>query len=233
MLVAVAQGNAAVVSSNLVNDDPLFFDGGIAPSLVTTGQSSLVSVTGTTPSNGFPLGGVNDGTAVGFSLPTTDINSLTFFDGLNGGPATITFQFDQGYDLTSISSLCGWGDTYFGSQLFSVLIETGSSGVFNLLGNYGETPYTPPAPLGFPEVVDHGFAVLTTVTDSSPGAVFASNVTGIRFVYSDPYPGIGSLNGTVIREISVNGIASVPEPASAVLLLFGGMAACSRRRRRS
>ena len=224
------QTDAAVFSSSAVNDDPLFFDSGITPSLVTTGQSSLVSINGTTPSLGFPLGGVNNGSAVGSSGGTMDINTLTFFDNLNAGSATVTFQLDQAYDITGIASLAGWGDTYFGSQLFSVLLETSNSGIFNSIGNFGVTPYTPPVPDGFPGVVDHGFATLTTITDDDTG-IIASNVTGIRLVYSDPYPTIGSLNGTVIREISVNGVASVPEPASTLLFALGGMAAFSRRRR--
>ena len=72
--------------------------------------------------------------------------------------------------------------------------------------------------------------MLTTVTDDNTG-IIASNVTGIRFVYTDPYPSIPSLNGTVIREISVFGTATVLEPASCMLVALAGMAAFTRRRR--
>ncbi|MDB6077247.1 MAG: hypothetical protein JWO82_994 [Akkermansiaceae bacterium] len=233
LLLAAAgiQAHAAVISTNTVNDDPLFFDASIAPSLVTNGQASLASLTGTTPTAGFPLGGVNNGSAVGASLPTADVNSLTFFDGLNSGTATVTFQLSQGYDITSISSIAGWGDTYFGSQSFAVLLETGSSGTFTSIGNFGVSAYTPTAPPGFPEVVDFGFSTRATLTDDSPGGVIASNVTGIRLVYSDPYPTIPQYNGTVIREISVTGTPAVPEAGSCLLGLMGGAAALARRRR--
>ncbi len=230
VLAAVAsQANAALISSNLVNDDPLFFDSSISASLVTAGQSSLVSLTGTTPSNGFALGGVNNGTAVGFSLGTTDQNTLTFFDGLNAGAATVTFQLDRGYNITSISSIAGWGDTYFGSQQFTVQLEIASSGTFATLGSFGVSAYTPPAPVGNPEVSDNGFATLTTITENTTG-IIASNVTGIRFLYTDPYPSIPQFNGTVIREISVVG-SPTPEPSTALMLTLGSVAAFVRRRR--
>ncbi len=229
LAAAACQANAAVISSSSVNDDPVFFDPSIVPSLITTGQSSLLSVSGTTPSLGFPLGGVNNGSAVGFSGGTMDQNTLTFYENLST-PATITFQLNQGYNITSIRSLAGWGDTYFGSQLFSVSLETASSGIFVPIGNFGETPYTGTPPPGFPAVTDFGFSVLTTITDNGTG-VIANNVTGIRFVYTDPYPGIPSLNGTVIRELSVFGTATVPEPTSCLLVALGGIAISARRRR--
>lgn len=229
LAAAACQANAAVISSSTVSNDPVFFDSSIASSLITTGQSSLLSVSGTTPSLGFPLGGVNNGSAVGFSGGTMNQSTLTFYENL-GAPATITFQLNQGYNITSIKSLAGWGDTYFGSQLFSVALEIASSGIFVPLGNFGETPYTPVAPPGFPEVTDFGFSVLTTISDNGTG-VIASNVTGVQFVFTDPYPGIPSLNGTVIRELSVFGTATVPETSSCLLIALGGIAMSSRRRR--
>ena len=64
-------------------------------------------------------------------------------------------------------------------------------------------------------VADDAFAVLTTITDDS--GIIASNVTGVRFEFFDPYPSIGSLNGTVIRELSITGSA-VPEPSTCSLM---------------
>ena len=202
----VCQAGANVVSLSEVNDDPTFFDSSVVTSLITTGQSSLSAVTGTVPT-GFPLGGLNNGSA-----NAANTNTLTYYDGL--GTATITFTLSQGYDISSISALCGWGDSYFGSHLFSVLLETGGSGNFTSIGNFGQTPYTGTPPVGYPAVLDSGFAVRTTVTDNGAGSIIARNVTSIRFVFTDPYPGIPSLNGTVIRELSAFGTATVPTATS-------------------
>ena len=205
------QANAGVVSSTEVNDDPVFFDSSIATSLITTGQSSLASVIGTSPEGGvgggFNLNGLNNGSV------TTGANTLTYYDHLNtNGPATITFQLSQGYNITSIAALAGWGDSYFGSQKFSVLLETNSSGIFNSIGDFGVSAYTGTPPPGNPAVLDGGFSTKTTITDDGVGGVIASNVTGIRFVYSDPYPDLSDNNGTVIRELSVFGTPSGPPP---------------------
>ena len=93
-------------------------------------------------------------------------------------------------------------------------LETGGSGTYTAIGNFGQTPYTGTPPAGFPAVLDSGFSVRTTVTDNGSSGIIANNVTGIRFVFTDPYPGIPTLNGTVIRELSVFGTATVPVPTS-------------------
>ncbi len=209
LFAAVAcQVHADVISSSTVNDDPAHFDSWIVPSLITAGQSSLSYMTGTTPTL-FPLGGVNNGSA------GADTNTLTYYGGL--GSATISFRLTKGYDITRIAALCGWGDSYFGSHAFSVLLETGSSGNYTSIGSFGQKAYTPTAPSGFPQVVDSGFSILTTITDNGTG-VIASNVTGIKFVFTAPYIDIPSINGTVIRELSVFGTATDPVPASAAVV---------------
>ena len=166
LFAAVAcQVHADVISSSTVNDDPAHFDSWIVPSLITAGQSSLSYMTGTTPTL-FPLGGVNNGSA------GADTNTLTYYGGL--GSATISFRLTKGYDITRIAALCGWGDSYFGSHAFSVLLETGSSGNYTSIGSFGQKAYTPTAPSGFPQVVDSGFSILTTITDNGTGVIPAT-----------------------------------------------------------
>ncbi|MES2660957.1 MAG: hypothetical protein V4689_20190 [Verrucomicrobiota bacterium] len=196
--------HATVVGTSTVNDDPFAFDSSIAASLITTGQPSLAAVSGTTPTSGFALAGVNNGSAVNGTTST-----VTFYNTLNTTPATITFTLTQGYDITSIAALCGWGDSYFGSHFFSVQVEIGGSGTYTSIGNFGQKAYTPTAPAGFPQVTDHGFSIRTNITENTSG-IIASNVTGIRFIFTDPYTDIPSINGTVIRELSVLGTATVP-----------------------
>lgn len=208
LLATVAcQAHADVVSVSEVNDDPTYFDSAVTTSLITAGQSSLSYMTGNTPTGGFPLSGVNDGLAI-----NGDTNTLTYYDGL--GSATVTFRLTQGYDITSIAALSGWVNAYFGSHSFSVLLETGSSGIYTSIGIFGQRAYTPTAPSGFPEVTDNGFSIRTTITDDGVGGVIASNVTGIKFVFTDPYPDIPTINGIVIRELSVVGTATDPVPTS-------------------
>lgn len=234
LLAAGSHAGAAVISTNVVNESATFFDSAIVSSLITTGQSSLVSVSvlGPVSSAPFTAVGLNNGSAIGSTGGTTVAGTLTFFTPLNGAGATntVTFQLDQGYDITSISSLAGWGDSYLGSQLFDLYLEIGSSGSYGLVGSYGTTPFTGTPVPGFPSVVDDGFSVLTTITDNSIPGIIAGNVTGVRFIYKDPYPALNT-SGTLIRELSVVGVATVPEPSFFALALLGGIAACARRRR--
>lgn len=214
LVLTVTPAHAAVVQTIQVDDSNTAFDAGVSTSL-----TSLATVTASTPTGG-SAAGLSDG------IGAEDLANAMYFRRLDTSFATITFNLDQAYDLTSISSLTGWGGAYFGSQIFTVSIETGSSGTFNQLvnplvsnpvgaGNFGTTPYLAPGAAGFPVVADDAFAVLTTITDDS--GIIASNVTGVRFEFFDPYPSIGSLNGTVIRELSITGSA-VPEPSTCSLM---------------
>jgi hypothetical protein len=158
--------------------------------------------------------------------------------------ATITFDLDQAYNITSISALTGWPAGYFGSQIYTVSLEIGNSGTYTQLvnpspefgiaaGKFGTTPYIG-GNGGYPNVADAGFAVLSTITDNA--GTIANNVTGVRFIFSDPYPTLGNggttLNGTVIRELSIAGTA-VPEPSSMLLSGFGLLSGLLIRRRKS
>ncbi|MDA7881611.1 hypothetical protein N9A94_04835 [Akkermansiaceae bacterium] len=231
LALTATSAHAAVVQTIQVDGNPAAFDGAVTTSLTTLATASAPA-----PSAGNTLG-LSDGTASGFTVPDLSTSS-TWYNGLNAGAATITFTLDQAYNITSISSLTGWSAGYFGSQIFTLSLETGGSGTFTQLvnplasnpvgaGNFGTTPYITPGVAGFPVVIDDGFAVLTTITDDS--GTIAGNVTAVRFEFSDPYSGIGSLNGTVIRELSITGTA-VPEPSVALLGLFGILGSMRRRR---
>jgi PEP-CTERM motif len=225
---------AAITSVNQTNGSSSFYDSGITTSLVSTGQSSLASVSASTP-QGFTIAGLNDGTA-----STSGAGDTWYYQNTGTMPATITFQLSAGYDITSIQSLSGWGLTpsdgaYFGSQQFQLSLETGFSGTY--------VPYVNPAVISGPTGIsgyfgystfsgNNTFSTLTTITDDTAGPI-ATNVTGIRFVFVDPYPTTGIPNhGTVIRELSVFGTATaVPEP-STLLATFGGLAGGLLLRRR-
>jgi hypothetical protein len=226
LALAAASSQAAVVQTIQVDDSNTAFDAGVSTSL-----STLATVSASAPTGG-SVTGLSDG------VGAEDLANSMWFNGLNASSATITCTLDQAYNITSITSLTGWNGGYFGSQIFTLSIETGSSGIYNQLlnplasnpvgsGNFGTTPYTPPGVAPFPTVADAGFSVLTTITDDS--GIIASNVTGVRFEFFDPYPSIGSLNGTVIRELSITGTA-IPEPSVAILGLIGSLGLMRRRR---
>lgn len=206
-------------------------DAGVTTSLITTGQSSLAgSPTLSRPTDIFTAAGLNNGTAT-----VADANgTMTFFNNLHISTVSITFALTQAYNITSVVSLAGWQDTFFGSQIFTLYVEQSNSGIYNQLGGaFAATPYTPPAPNPFPEVPNQDFSTRITVFDDSAPHL-ASNVTGIRFIFQDPYPTFnGSPNpfdGTVIRELSVFGTA-VPEPSAALLGASGLLALLGRRGR--
>ncbi len=234
-------GKAAVISSLVINNGTgasggagdAGQDAGVTTSLITTGQSSLSgSPTLSRNPDIFTAAGLTDGTANVGNVNGT----LAFYNDLNVSTATITFNLSGAYNITSIVSLAGWQDTFFGSQIFTLYLEQNSSGTYNQVGGiFSATPFTPPAPPPFPEVPNQDFSTRITVSDDI-GPYLATNVTGVRFIYQDPYPTFNSgagttFNGTVIRELSVFGTA-VPEPAS---VLFGslGLMTLLRRHRKS
>jgi hypothetical protein len=232
-LGSLSLATAAITSTNQTNGNSSFFDGGITTSLVTTGQASLASVSASTP-RGFAVGGLNDGAA-----SATGAGDTWYYQNNGTMPATITFLLTAGYDITSINSLSGWGDNssngaYFGSQQFQVSLETAFSGTFV---NYAN-PEIITGPTGISGYFGYStfsgnntFSTLTTITDTA--GPIATNVTGIRFVFVDPYPTTGIPDhGTVIRELSVFGTATpVPEP-STLLVTFSGLVGVVVQRRR-
>jgi hypothetical protein len=234
-------GQAAVTSSLVINPGTgtghlggtgdAGQDASVTTSLITTGQASLAGPpTLSRPPDIFTTAGLNNGTA---SVADTN-GTLTFFGNMHVASATITFDLSQAYHITSVVSLAGWQDTFFGSQIFTLYIEQNDSGVFNQLGGvFSATPYTPTAPAGFPEVPNQDFSTKVTVFDDS-ATYLATNVTAIRFTFQDPYPtfngGGAPFDGTVIRELSVFGV--VPEPTSAMLGMAGLMMGLCRRKRR-
>lgn len=224
---------AAITSTNQTDGNSSFFDAGITTSLVTTGQASLASVSASTP-QGFTVGGLNDGAA-----SASGAGDTWYYQNTGTMPATITFQLTAGYDLTSIRSLSGWGNgagngAYFGSQQFQIALETGFSGTYVnyanpeiITGPTGISGY-----FGFSTFSGNNtFSTLTTITDTA--GPIATNVTGVRFVFVDPYPTTGIPDhGTVIRELSVFGTATpVPEP-STLMATFSGLVGVLFLRRR-
>jgi hypothetical protein len=218
---AVAQINASY-QANYTSGS--FYDGSIGANLLTTGQSSLGSVSAPTSAlNGtFPTAGLNDGSGAGNA-------NYTYYavSGTSGGtvmPDAITFQLTQGYNITSIDVFSGWSDHNLGEQLFQLMLSI-NGGAFTSFGFF-----TNDASITTGSSASGSY--LTTLTSGS--GPIASDVTGIEFIFSNPDPsggvgavgasqaGGGSSGGTVIHELEAFGTTSVPEPGTCALLAVSG-----------
>ncbi len=219
--------SAAILTLKLNNGSSAgFYDGDIAPNLLTAGQLSLSSVTAPTGEfhTTFPVSGLNDGSAAANG-------NYTYYPAFTGNlgtdetamPTTITFNLSGGYDLSMIQVISGWNDSNLGEQNFDLYLRIGS-GSFVSYGNYQNLN---------PEFNNTSPSAYETSLTSDSGFI-ASNVTGIQFVFMDPGYGInqGGDGGTLIRELQAFGTATtVPEPSAFALLGLAGAGLLTWRRR--
>ena len=174
LVISCIRSHAATTASYEANyTSASFYDSQIGVNLLKTGQSSLqsASVPVGSISGTFPNSGVNDGSG-GAN------NQYTYYgvtDGV-GMPVTITFQLTGGYDISSIKAFSGWSDHNLGAHKFELLLSIGG-GAFTSYGTFtnNATVTTGSSAVG---------SYLTSLTDA--GGLIASNVTGIRFVFSSP-----------------------------------------------
>jgi PEP-CTERM motif len=207
--------NAALVQTNFSNPDQQFYASDVGNSDLINGLTPTVA-TGWNTGNGANPSKLNDGVHGANGVP---VNGAWTFVG-----ATITYDLGVGsgfgYDLSSIQSIASWEGDAYGNQAYTVTIQLVGSSSFTTLATVNNTPFTPGTPTA-------AGSTKTTLTDSS--GILASGVQFIRFTATSA--GASSGGATVYREIDVNGVAAVPEPAS--LGLFGLGALCILRRRRS
>ncbi len=181
------------------------FDSLITSNLIQQGQTSLGSATADTSAlNGtFSSTGLNDGSAAGNA-------NLTYYSAAGSGavmPSTATFQLAASYNITNIQVISGWADHNLGEQTFQVLLSV-AGGAFASIGIFTNNTS-----------IDPGFSGpgswLTTITGGN--GTIATNVTAIKFIFSNPdtsngagnvgtsQAGDGSMGGTVIHELQVFG----------------------------
>lgn len=174
------------------------------------------------------------GTHSGFSiLLTTHPDKLN--DGLHGVGATFdgiawvsetgatsTFNLGTGpnslgWNLTSIESIASWSSANFHNQNFDILVRKVGDAGYTLLHSM---IYEPGGNVGSTRI---------SLTDSN--GFVATNVEFIRFQFYKAAGTPPNSGSTTYREIDVHGVAAVPEPATAILMLMGGIWAAVRYRR--
>jgi hypothetical protein len=176
------------------------YDPGIVTSLITEGQASLGSVDAPISRNdpSFSADGLNDDSAA-----TTE--NLTYYEvaGDPRGllPATITFNFNldastggsaNGYTLTNIQSITGWGNANLADQNLEVSLSFDGGASYSILGTGYYVDNTSAG--GGANSADLSF------TDDS--GVIAQNVTNVQFAYALPTASDqGGAGGTVLHEL--------------------------------
>jgi hypothetical protein len=117
-----------------------------------------------------------------------------------------------GYDISSINTYGGWNDNGRDAQRFSLSYSLVGDATFLPLGSINFEPTAGGDP-------------------SAIRATFGTALTGVDAVRIDFFP--NQENGYAgLGEIDVIGMATIPEPGSAIAALLGGLGVLARRRQR-
>lgn len=225
LLIAGSAAQATVIeapnSATVLNA----YNGDIsATDLVNAGRNSLASV-GSAPDGpqvGFAITAANNGAGLADSTDslwyqpgwTTNLTFTLNTNPATGGSAT-------GYDISSVSVFAGWTDlAVFSDQIWDLQVATTTVPAFTSLHAVNFMPYTNTEDTA----VTSSRVVLTDDT-----GVIATGVTAVRFAISKP-----TIYGTVFKEFDVYGTATIPEPATWIMLVAGlsGLLAYAWRKRR-
>ena len=154
----------------------------------------------------------------GVSWLTDGANNIGF--GVPGGdplPATITYDLEGNYDLSSMT-IWNYNEinlTSRGANNVEVLVASSVGGTFTSLGNFT-----------FSEAV--GDSITPYGEDHALSAAAANNTRLIRFNITTNHGGDNEFAG--LSEVRFDGIA-IPEPSAAALLGLAGFGLLLRRRR--
>jgi hypothetical protein len=222
---------APFIDSQYNDTSTAFFPLNTTNDLVLTGASTLSSVTSSGPIFLGELGNINNGLLGGATTETTDVATDALYFA-NGGPAaagSITFHLNtaintQGYDISALNVFGGWNQKAI-LQIFTVsYTKVGNSSPITLT-NVNYVPFAYPVGAG-------DYSSLTTIISDNASPLI-SGVDSITFSF-EPYDFSGDIRTTMLREISVIGTASVPEPSTmAIITLAGGVLFVMVMRRRT
>lgn len=237
-LVLASTGHAAVQIATESSLGTRFADTAWGPTLSSTdlinaGQSTLESTVFTAAV--WAGSGTNDGIVNNHDFEGDGPNTFVFSEGDPGDFTEAgktwwaTYNLDLttntfGYNITSIESFLGWksASALHGNQTYSVWVSEVGSSSYTQLTSVAYSPFSSSS--------DAHHESHVTITEDATG-VLASGVDSIRFIFEYPGDG-GNSAGTVIRELDVYGVAAVPEPSAAALLMGLGVLGLMARRRR-
>ena len=235
MAAAAMSSHAAVVATSAFNTTSRTFYSVNSSDLIQNGAATLSS--GPTVSSGsftefdsangansFALANLNDGT-------NSNITGSAFSTGYDN-TAVDTFNYATdfvlntttntlGYDLTSITVTSNGNDRRV-NQNIEIFYTTVANPTFQLLKAYTFTPAT---------ASSSNYSLRVNVTEDAGNNILATGVNAVRFRVLTPAAGYAtSTGGTVFSEFDVAGIATVPEPTTALLSALGCLALLRRRR---
>jgi hypothetical protein len=192
----------------------------------------------TGPDIDFTVAGLTDGKSIDGTDPTQTFFGTTHFgtaygqnfgNSLNYDPI-VTYTLGSsvtGYTINSIQSIFGYtNESSFADQNFTIKYTTVGDATWQTLAAVTYNPFAPPAT----DVLSGTGATDVTLTGNALGTTpLAVGVNEIQFDFS-PYVD-SSVNsptgqeqfGQVIREIEVDGVATVPEPSTRAMMVMGGL----------
>jgi hypothetical protein len=181
----------------------------VSTDLINSGQPTLAAATISPSNTSFPGSGIHDGNY------SNTLAHNSFFQTGSHFPATAVFTLDtsvnaSGYDISNITSLMGWSTVSqaHANQTYAIEVSTVGDPGFTALAVVSYKP--------FPDA--DGPAYESKVEVTHPSGLLAGGVDSIRFTFLDPVgpdgvtPGPGQFDGTVIREIDVNGSPTTGAP---------------------
>lgn len=200
--------NAATITGTTYSYD-------LAPGFTGGGDLYLDDIAGTSlnqTDTPFAAGDLNDGVIYTGTNPVTDGGGINSMVAWNPTPIASTITFDLGalYDINDVTV------TTYALSGFNLGAATGVSISYSV------------------DNLTYGPASAYIFTDGGNGAIAhttGSTATNARYVQLafDGTPTVGDKWG--LTEISIDGVAAVPEPSSTALLGLGGLALLLRRRK--
>jgi len=221
--------SAVITQTNVYDLSETFFTVS-STDLINQGQSTFSSQTSSNFSVFSNSGGTSNVAALNNGV--TGPSSSTLGPALNETAISIpnynwttTFTLNTsvntyGYDLTSIQSITAWGGDR-SNQKYEVLLRHVGSGTFISIGTFNYGPLNISSPTGGS----------TRISLTNGGSDFLG-VDAIQFNFMRPDAPNGPSAQTAYREIDVFGVAAIPEPSSAAMLIAGAFAGIALLRRK-
>ncbi len=227
LALTASYGNAAIIQTNFNNgtSESAFDSNASATDLINNGQATLGSSSYTETVGGAAAVGTFGGTVGAHDGSTAKSGGYAYWNYTGSVDLTFTLAGSAtGYDITSINTIYGWGDSNarHSAQNYSVYVASvATPTIFTLLYTVDYDPFT-----------SNTGPKSTQVTLTDDSGVLASGVGAIRFTVIDDADGSGTIVG-VIHEFDVNGTATapIPEPTTTALFGLGGLALILRRRK--